>query len=166
MEMLITVAIVAIGVGLALPWLRENLRASTVAGLNNDLVTALNQARSEAVKRGTRVAVFSLSGSDSWNTGWEVRADAARDASFSTVILTKSDAPAEYSIRSAARDQRPERVVFTAEGELFSADPAQVNDIELRLCRPDSVGSRGRRVFVRGSGEITSRRNSGSDPGC
>ena len=79
MELMVTVAIIAIALGLALPWLRETLQSNTVAGLNNDLITALNQARSEAVKRGTRVAVFSRSGSDSWSVGWEVRADAARE---------------------------------------------------------------------------------------
>lgn len=166
MELLITVAIVALGVSLALPWLRESLRSNAVAGLNNDLVTALNQARSEAVKRGTRVAVFSRSGSDSWDTGWEIRADAARDASFSTVIATKNDMPERYRVRGTALDQRPERVVFNAEGELFSAVPNLVNDVELRVCRPDDQARPGRRVLVRGSGEVTSRRDAGNETGC
>lgn len=166
MELMMTLAIIAISIGLALPWLRERLQDNTVAGLNNDLVTALNQARSEAVKRGTRVAVFSRSGSASWSGGWEVRADAARDASFSTVILTNSNVPADYQIRGIALDQRAERVVFTAEGELFSADPALINDVELRLCRPLGDVHNGRRVFVRSSGEIRSRRNGPNDTGC
>lgn len=166
MELLVTVAIVALGLGLALPWLRDSLQTNAVAGLNNDLVAALNQARSEAVKRGTRVAVFSRSGSGSWDTGWEIRADAARDASFSTVITTRSDMPEDYRIRGTALDQRPERVVFNAQGELFSADPNLVNDVELRVCRPDNAVRHGRRVFVRSSGEVSSRRNADSDTGC
>lgn len=166
MELLITVAIIALGMGLALPWLRDSMQTSAVAGLNNDLVTALNQARSEAVKRGTRVAVFSRSGSDSWDTGWEIRADAARDATFSTVIATRSDMPGDYRIRGTALDQRPERVMFNAEGELFSADPDGINGVELRVCRPDNSVRHGRRVFVRGSGEVSSRRNADGDTGC
>lgn len=165
-ELLVTVAIIAVGIGLALPWLSESLRTSTVAGLNNDLVVALNQARSEAVKRGTRVAVFSRSGSGSWDTGWEIRADAARDASFGTVILTRSEMPGDYRIRGTALDQRPERVVFNAEGELSSADPSLLNDVELRVCGPGDAVRHGRRVLVRSSGEVSSRRNRSGDTGC
>ncbi|TDR48559.1 Tfp pilus assembly protein FimT [Tahibacter aquaticus] len=166
MELLATVAIVAIGVALALPWLRESLTSGNIKNLSNDLVVALNQARSEAVKRGTRVAVFSLSGSDSWNSGWQIRADAARDATFSTVIQTRSSLPQDVGIRNSTLDQRPERIVFSVDGGLFSANPDLVNAVELSVCRPDADAAKERRVIVRGSGEVSMRRNSTNESGC
>lgn len=166
MEVLITVAIIAIAVGLALPWLRESLVNGNVNSLGNDLVAALSQARSEAVKRGTRVAVFSLSGNDSWNSGWQIRADAARDATFSTVIETHGDLPQDFQIRTTALDQRPERIVFTVDGGLFSAVPNLINGIELRVCPPDATLVKGRRVNVRSSGEVNTRRSVSNESGC
>lgn len=166
MELLITVAIIAIGVAVALPWLRESLVNGNIKSLSNDLVVALSQARSEAVKRGTRVAVFSLSGNDSWNSGWQIRADVARDATFSTVIETHNDLPQDFKIRTTALDQRPERIVFTVDGGLFSANPTLINTIELSVCRPDAAIAKGRRVIVRGSGEVSTRRNGSNESGC
>ena len=78
-----------------------------------------------------------------------------------------SEQPATQ-IRSFRLNASPERVMplFTAEGELFSANPALINEVELRLCRPLGDIRHSRRVLVRSSGEISSRRIGPNDTGC
>jgi type IV fimbrial biogenesis protein FimT len=79
-ETMATLAISSILLGMAVPgygFLLNNIRLS---GLTNDLVSVLNLARSEAVKRGIRVTVCksanstapnpSCSQSGAWQQGW------------------------------------------------------------------------------------------------
>ncbi|HDQ41681.1 MAG TPA: prepilin-type N-terminal cleavage/methylation domain-containing protein [Desulfonatronum sp.] len=77
-EVLIVVAIAAILVGIAIPAFNlfiGNTRTSTIA---NEFVSALNLARSEAMKRGTNVTVCrstngtACAASGDWGQGWMV----------------------------------------------------------------------------------------------
>lgn len=56
-ELLVTLAIAAVMLGIAAPSFREFFIANSLATQANELVTALNIARSEAIKRGIRVTV-------------------------------------------------------------------------------------------------------------
>jgi type IV fimbrial biogenesis protein FimT len=82
-ELMVTLAIAAILLTMAVPSFSEFVKNNRLITLNNDLVTALNLARSEAIKRGDRVTVckssnqLSCSGSGSWDQGWIVFADVA-----------------------------------------------------------------------------------------
>ena len=68
-ELLITIAVVAIAAAIALPSFREfNIRMA-VTSTTNDLVHAVTLARAEAAKRGTNVTV---SATGSWTNGWTV----------------------------------------------------------------------------------------------
>jgi type IV fimbrial biogenesis protein FimT len=75
-ELMITVLIVAILAAVAVPGFRDFIGNTRVTGATNDLVTALNVARSEALQRGMPVAVCSstnqstCAGSNTWTTGW------------------------------------------------------------------------------------------------
>ena len=68
-ELLVTVAIVAILAAIAYPNYREFLINSTVTDNTNNLIGALNSARSEAVKRGRTTAVIAYTGK--WSDGWQ-----------------------------------------------------------------------------------------------
>ena len=78
MELIITIAILAIVMAIAIPSFTSTIQNSTIASTSNDLVYALNYARSEAMKRDVPVSVcaptdstYSACGS-SWNLGWMV----------------------------------------------------------------------------------------------
>jgi type IV fimbrial biogenesis protein FimT len=79
-ELLVTVAILAIFLSIAVPNLITFVQNSRLVGQTNDLVTSLNYARSEAIKRGVRVSVCSrlnnttCSGATvfNWDAGWLV----------------------------------------------------------------------------------------------
>ena len=69
MEMLVTLAVVAIVASLAVPSFQNMIATQRVRSAANDLVTALNLARSEAVKRN-RIVTVTPAGT--WADGWTV----------------------------------------------------------------------------------------------
>lgn len=82
LELMITVAVLAILVGIAVPSFNEMIRQNRLATQTNDLLTATAVARSEAVKRGSRVTLCpanadgsDCSGTAQWSAGWLVIAD-------------------------------------------------------------------------------------------
>lgn len=80
-ELLITLAIVAIVAVFGLPMLGDFTRDSRVVSRTNDMVAALNFARSEAVKRTEFVSLCpssdqaSCTGGTDWTVGWIVWLD-------------------------------------------------------------------------------------------
>lgn len=72
MELLVTVAVLAITLGIAIPSFQELVTRNRLSATTNELVSALALARSEAVKRATPVSVVSAD----WSAGWEVSVDA------------------------------------------------------------------------------------------
>jgi type IV fimbrial biogenesis protein FimT len=78
-ELMITVAVAAIILSLGVPGFMDILQNNRATGHTNDLVTALNLARSEATRRAATVTVCSTTngttcnGTTDWSTGWVVR---------------------------------------------------------------------------------------------
>ena len=70
LELLVAIAILAIVASVAVPGFAEVIRQNRATTLANDMVSALNLARSEAVKRNTQVSV-SPSG-ERLSRGWQV----------------------------------------------------------------------------------------------
>ncbi|HEV7633266.1 MAG TPA: GspH/FimT family pseudopilin [Steroidobacteraceae bacterium] len=75
-ELLTAMLVVAILMGLAVPSFREFTQNNRTIAATNELVTALNLARSEALRRATTTVVCAssnqqtCSGSTTWTTGW------------------------------------------------------------------------------------------------
>jgi type IV fimbrial biogenesis protein FimT len=90
LELMIVVAIAAILMGIAIPSFMEAIRSNRLTTYANELVTALNLARSEAVKRGLTVAVrrvdnlssTNLGAGANWEDGWDVFVDLNGNGSF------------------------------------------------------------------------------------
>lgn len=83
-ELMVTIAILAITLGLAVPSFQEFVARNRLAAATNELVSALALARSEAVKRAARVTIASAD----WTGGWQVFVDGgtAGDASGDTIL--------------------------------------------------------------------------------
>lgn len=85
-ELVVSMAIMAILVAVAFPSFESTLRANRVSTAANDLVAALALARSEAVSStGTSGVCASAGGTacdGSWNDGWLVWRDADGDGAF------------------------------------------------------------------------------------
>ena len=70
-ELMVTIAILAIVLGLAVPGLQDFVRRNRLAAATNNMVSSLALARSEAVRRATQVTVASAD----WDAGWQVFVD-------------------------------------------------------------------------------------------
>lgn len=87
-ELIITLAIAGILLAVAVPNFISFVQNSRLTSQANDLVTALNYARSEAIKRGVRVTVCSrasdtscaAAGVTDWSNGWLVFVNPDNDA--------------------------------------------------------------------------------------
>jgi type IV fimbrial biogenesis protein FimT len=82
LEAMATIAVLAILLGLGVPAFTNIIRSNQIATVTNNLTSALNLARSEAMKRGVRVSVCPANAaatncidSSSWQSGLLVFSD-------------------------------------------------------------------------------------------
>ncbi len=99
-ELMITLAVMAIIASVAIPGFQAIITTNRLASQANDLVAALNYARSEAVKRRQTVTVTSNDGNN-WSSGWIIT-DAGGttlrvyDALGGNLALTATDNTVQY----------------------------------------------------------------------
>ena len=83
LELMMTIAVIAVIAGFAAPSFLASIRANRIVTDNNELISALIFTRSEAIKRGQRVTMCpsanqtSCAGSGGWEQGWIVFVDPA-----------------------------------------------------------------------------------------
>lgn len=104
LELMMTIAIAGILVTMAIPSFNLTISSNRLTNYANDLVGALNLARSEAVKRGMQVTILSNSGTASdWDAGWTVFTDSnvigVIDGS-DTVLRTYPQLTSGYTLRT------------------------------------------------------------------
>jgi type IV fimbrial biogenesis protein FimT len=111
-ELMITVSIAAILLGIAIPSFTDTIKSNRLTTQANDFVTALNFARSEAVKRGYQVTLCkSTDGATcvttgNWAQGWVVFADQDNDLVFDvgeTLLRVQGSAQAQISMLGSAQ---------------------------------------------------------------
>lgn len=175
-ELMITIFVAFILLALALPSFRAVIISNHVTEATNGLLTDLNLARSEAVHRGTQVALINAAGasSNNWSGGWAVKADTAFDGSFSTDIRDNPgvDTASKYSVTSkvtvlsgaAGTTPTDGAIIFTAQGNLLP----KATSYDFNVCRPDSNPAQSKRITIVTSGMMTTTTGtSGSPaPGC
>lgn len=159
-ELIITMAIVAILAAVAMPSFRELRIRTNVTQTTNDLIIDLNTARAEAVKRGYPVAVIAKPGG--WAAGWQVQSDNTIDGIYGNTNGTVSDellrdhaaVAATYDLRGAPKvaGGPTDRVVFNSSG--FSTG----GDFDFVVCRPDTNNDQNRAVLIQTAGIVSNRR--------
>ncbi len=94
MEVVVTMAIAAILIGIGAPSFRYITTSDRISGEVNSLLGDMQYARAEAIKEGQTVSVCaaasndtSCSGSDTWNTGWLVFSGSGSQPAGSADIL-------------------------------------------------------------------------------
>lgn len=78
LELMGTVAIAGILVAVAMPSFTYTIKSNRLTAINNELVSALNLARSEAVKRNQQIIVRKTGAN--WENGWHVFVDIDRSS--------------------------------------------------------------------------------------
>ncbi len=105
-ELMVTIAIAAILLALAIPNFIPTITSNRLTTHANELVTALNLARSEAIKRGQEVVVRKTGAN--WEDGWQVFVDIDRstfarqnvfDAGTDIQLRVYSALPVSYTLR-------------------------------------------------------------------
>jgi len=82
-ELMVTVSIAAILLGIAIPSFTTTISSNRMTTNANELITALNLARSEAIKRGQQVTVRRKgTTSAQWESGWDVFVDSDGSNAF------------------------------------------------------------------------------------
>lgn len=87
-ELMITIVVLAVALALGIPSFQGFIKNNRLAGQANDLVIAIQLARSEAVKRGSGAVICAsddqatCSGNDNWSTGWIVYSDIGQDGNL------------------------------------------------------------------------------------
>lgn len=191
LELVITIAIVAILLAVALPNFHDFVIHSTVNSTANELVGALNTARAEAVKRGRPVAVIANGGN--WNAGWQVvvaketapgiievipTSPGPSEAACSAYIDNGVDAanntrlcpryqgalPASYTIKALGTGAGAvgTRVVFGLTGALSPANTSFDFSVLLPVVNANPLWSRW--VSIAPMGTVTNRRDVTSSP--
>jgi type IV fimbrial biogenesis protein FimT len=181
-ELMITIFVAFILLALALPSFRAVIMSNHVTESTNSLLTDLNLARSEAVHRGTLVALINNNGvsSSDWSGGWKVVVDSVFkndgtfiDASDATLRVNSGvDTSSNYSVKSKVTalssgtgiTPTDGEVIFTAQGNMVP----NATSFDFNICRPDSNPAKSKRITIVTSGMITTTTGtSGSPaPGC
>lgn len=94
-ELIITISIAAILAGIAIPGFNSIIQSTQLTTYANELVTSLNLARSEAVKRGVQVSVRRKgSSNNNWDSGWDIFTDLDGDGTLDTADMLLKTYPA------------------------------------------------------------------------
>lgn len=189
-ELLITMAVVVIAASVALPSFREFSVNTGTKDNSNQLVGALNVARTEAITRGRPMAVIANGGD--WNNGWQVvgskeifngslvdievtpvspGATASACAGYLDNVVDSSkkvplcirhqDALTGGFTIKGKGDPSNTIVIFEPQGNLRDGKP-----FDFSICRPANQANAARsyRIQVAGSGIIQSRQGTSSAP--
>lgn len=148
-ELMVTVAVLAILITLAVPSFRDLLSNSRSATLTNELVFSLKLARSEAIKRGvfTEVcpranaeAATCSASADDWSNGWVVRITEGCIDDCEVLYDSRQGVPS-HEVRYSQT-----RVPFDRSGRLLGSIGGTFT-----ICDP-AVKTSARRVVLSGSG--------------
>lgn len=107
-ELIVAVAILAIIAAMALPSFNNVIVSNRLAAGANELVGSLQAARSEAIRRGSRVVVCASSSgttcTGTWSDGWIVFEDANRDGAVTAgeTILRSQSALADLEVLASS----------------------------------------------------------------
>lgn len=161
LELMITIALAAILLSVGVPSFNGLIKDSRLTVGNNDLVTAFNLARSEAIKRGLRVTVCksadqaSCTTSNNWEQGWLVFTDENENGSYDAAgeTLLRAYAPMEDSITAVGNGTIVNYVSYVMSGKSQQAGGGlQSGTI---LIRDDRAGPYGRNLTISQTGRVS-----------
>ncbi len=169
-ELLVSIAVLAVILGIAVPSFMSTMANSRLTGAANELLAAIQQARMEALRRGMRVTLCpSDDGANcagNWNDGWIMFTDPsaggpAVDAG-SAILARGAGLPADIQISGGGF------ISFTPDGmskNLLGAPAA----VTLRLCSPSKAlddDRRARDIVISPSGRAAIEHPQGITESC
>jgi type IV fimbrial biogenesis protein FimT len=120
-ELMVTLAIAAILMFLAVPSFVSFQKNAQLTSAANSLLAAINAARGEAMKRGMSAMVVPTNNGSDWKTGWVVFVDKDNSRTYTdtgdNTVLTQASLPSGVSIigNNTAAGSKP-YIMFDASG--------------------------------------------------
>ncbi|HEU5137745.1 MAG TPA: GspH/FimT family pseudopilin [Steroidobacteraceae bacterium] len=154
-ELMVTIGVVAVLLGLAVPTFREFTRNNSVTAVQNDLVTSFNLARSEALRRNRPVSICASAdgttcGEDTdWNQGWIAFIDRGTAGELNEA--------AGDSLLNAWISANSELTFFSDGSTYVQYRPTGMSAAEMTIdvSWPGCAGLKKRRITVTPTGAIT-----------
>ena len=146
-ELMVTLAILAIVAMIAIPNFQIFVQNSRLVSQANDLITTLNLARSEAVKRAANVMVCagtSCPGAGSWAQGWIVQ-----DAS-ANLIRAQQTMGGTNTLSAVSGGAGVTTITFASTGRTTSAASTTFT-----LCPPSPASIQGRSIQIERTGRTS-----------
>lgn len=174
-ELMITLAVLAILLAIAIPSFEGLIASTRVTNATNELLSALAQTRSEAIRRGQRVTICVSANSNqctnagTWSQGWIIFRDAARTGIVATPqdILHVGNATANNIVIQGAA-ALPRYISFSSDGQSRTlAGATQTGNIEVCSTSTSlSDNNRARRLLINGSGQVVMTQPANINNGC
>ncbi|MBD3653681.1 GspH/FimT family protein [Kangiella sp.] len=144
-ELMTTIAIVAIMAAIAVPGMRNLILNNRLVGFSNDIVSSVSAARNEAI--GSRQQVGIEPNGGDWSQGWRVFVDANDSGTFDAgeEIVREIEA---YPNSMSENASPGTNIVFTSRGIMSNLGGWGT----LTLC--DDRGA-GRSINIAGAGNVT-----------
>lgn len=150
MELIVTISIVSILVGIALPSFTSIISSTRLTTYANELVASLNLARSEAVKRGVQVSIRRKgNASQNWDSGWDIFTDMDGDGvldAADTLLKTYPALTNGFTLRTGTAGYQdfaaylPSGLSFSSIGDTFRLCASPADSANARAIVINAVG--------------------------
>ncbi|MBW8721183.1 MAG: GspH/FimT family pseudopilin [Polaromonas sp.] len=173
-EMMITLVIAAVLAMVAVPGLTAYKRNAELTSAINTLLSAVNAARSEAMKRGMKAMVIPADGR-SWNKGWIVFVDKNGDQAYSEAnditILTQGPLESYFTIATTGSASLSAPYILFDSSGYSKLTNGGFSALTLSVRRNDLSGSaiyeQTRRLVIAKTGRArTCKPAAANDPAC
>lgn len=145
-ELMVTLSVAAVLMLVATPSMVAFKRNSELSSLSNTLLSAVNAARGEAMKRGMAAYVVPSDNGNAWGVGWLVFVDKNNnqtydDASTDQLILQQAAPGSYFTVAgSSSAGESPAYIRFDASGYPKKKD-GSFSNITFTIQRNDLTGS-------------------------
>lgn len=140
-ELMVTIALMAIMLGIAAPSFVTFKRNSELTSIANNFLAALNAARTEAMKRNMFAMVMPANNDNDWSKGWTVFVDTNDNGVFDSgdIVVMKQESPPPYITLTGSNSTAASPSYVRYDGSGFSrpmnSDPS---DTTLTIARSDA----------------------------
>lgn len=170
-EMMVTLAILAILLAFAAPSFTSFRRNSEMVSVTNNFVAALTAARSEAMKRNMYAMVVPANNDNDWTAGWVafVDVDANNEFGAGDIEVFRQAAPPSYLTFNANNSLAATKSHARFDGSGFSRPVGDLLNATLSITRSDAAEDprQVRRIKIALTGRVrVCTPNSASDAGC
>lgn len=121
-ELMVTIALMAIMLGIAAPSFVTFKRNSELTSIANNFLAALNAARTEAMKRNMFAMVMPANNDNDWSQGWNVFVDTNDNGVFDSgdIVVMQQEAPPPYITLTGNGSTAASRSYVRYDGSGFS----------------------------------------------